>query len=249
MNLKVCWMYHDIMDLYGDKGNMLVLEKRCKDRGISIEIDTLSIGDTCDLSTYDLLFFGGGADKEQLLLIDDLLKRKENIKQAMEQGTFILLICGGYQLFGQYYISANNEKIEGLKFFDYYTETGSNGTRCIGNIAIECTLDDTSYTVVGFENHGGQTRNVSTPFGKVLSGCGNSFNDTYEGFYNGQVLGTYIHGPLLPKNPKVADFIIYKALKKRYPQLKMEDLQPLDDTLEIQAHNVILHKLGILKKA
>ena len=167
----------------------------------------------------------------------------------MEQGTFILLICGGYQLFGQYYISANNEKIEGLKFFDYYTETGSNGTRCIGNIAIECTLDDTSYTVVGFENHGGQTRNVSTPFGKVLSGCGNSFNDTYEGFYNGQVLGTYIHGPLLPKNPKVADFIIYKALKKRYPQLKMEDLQPLDDTLEIQAHNVILHKLGILKKA
>src|SRR5699024_2441689 len=109
-----CWMYHDIMDLYGDKGNMLVLQKRCEERGISIKIDTLSIGDTCDLSTYDLLFFGGGADKEQLLLIDDLLKRKDNIKQAMEQGTFVLLICGGYQLFGQYYISADNEKIEGL---------------------------------------------------------------------------------------------------------------------------------------
>ncbi len=249
MNLKVCWMYHDIMDLYGDKGNMLVLQKRCEDRGISIKIDTLSIGDTCDLSTYDLLFFGGGADKEQLLLIDDLLKRKDNIKQAMEQGTFVLLICGGYQLFGQYYISADNEKIEGLKFFDYYTETGTNGTRCIGNIAIQCTLDNETYTVVGFENHGGQTRNISTPFGKVLYGCGNAFQESYEGFYNGQVLGTYIHGPLLPKNPKVADFVIYKALLKRYPEFKKEDLQPLDDTLENQAHEAILRKLGISNKA
>lgn len=245
MQIKVCWMYHDIMDLYGDKGNMLVLKKRCEDRGISIQIDTLSIGDTCDLSTYDLLFFGGGADKEQLLLIEDLLSRKENIKQAMDQGTFILLICGGYQLFGQYYISADNEKIEGLKFFDYYTETGSNGTRCIGNIAIECTLDDETYTVVGFENHGGQTKHVKTPFGKVLYGCGNAFQEAYEGFYNGKVLGTYIHGPLLPKNPKIADFVIYKALQKKYPDFKKEDLQPLDDTLENQAHQAILNKLGI----
>ena len=175
MELNVCWMYHDIMDLYGDKGNMMVLKKRCLDRGIQIKIDTLSIKDECDLSTYDLLFLGGGADKEQKMLIDDLLSRKENIAKAMNENTFILLICGGYQLFGQYYISADNEKIEGLKFFDYYTETGSNGTRCIGNIAIECDLDGNKITAVGFENHGGQTRNVKTPLGHVLHGYGNSF--------------------------------------------------------------------------
>ena len=104
MELNVCWMYHDIMDLYGDKGNMMVLQKRCEERGISITIDTLSIGDQRDLRVYDLLFLGGGADKEQMMLIDDLLSRRENIREAMEQGTFVLLICGGYQLFGQYYI-------------------------------------------------------------------------------------------------------------------------------------------------
>ena len=102
MELNVCWMYHDIMDLYGDKGNMMVLQKRCEERGISITIDTLSIGDQRDLRVYDLLFLGGGADKEQMMLIDDLLSRRENIREAMEQGTFVLLICGGYQLFGPY---------------------------------------------------------------------------------------------------------------------------------------------------
>ena len=115
MELNVCWMYHDIMDLYGDKGNMMVLQKRCEERGISITIDTLSIGDQKDLCAYDLLFLGGGADKEQMMLIDDLLSRRENIAQAMEQGTFVLLICGGYQLFGQYYISADNTQWKQVK--------------------------------------------------------------------------------------------------------------------------------------
>ena len=244
MELNVCWMYHDIMDLYGDKGNMMVLKKRCLDRGIQIKIDTLSIKDECDLSTYDLLFLGGGADKEQKMLIDDLLSRKENIAKAMNENTFILLICGGYQLFGQYYISADNEKIEGLKFFVYYTETGSNGTRCIGNIAIECDLDGNKITAVGFENHGGQTRNVKTPLGHVLHGYGNSFEGKQEGFYNGQVLATYMHGPLLPKNPEITDFVIYKALKKRNPDITLQDLAPLDDTLEHQAKEYMLKRLS-----
>lgn len=245
MELHICWMYHDIMDLYGDKGNMMVLTKRCKDRGIDVVIDTLAIGEERDVSTYDLLFLGGGADKEQMMLMDDLHSRKDNIKQAMDQGTFVLLICGGYQLFGQYYISADNEKIEGLKFFDYYTETGSNGTRCIGNIAIECDLDGEHITAVGFENHGGQTRNVTTPLGKVLHGYGNSFEGKQEGFYNGQVLATYMHGPLLPKNPKIADFVIYKSLKKRNPEITLQDLAPLDDTLEQKANDFMLHRLHV----
>ena len=223
---------------------MMVLKKRCLDRGIQIKIDTLSIKDECDLSTYDLLFLGGGADKEQKMLIDDLLSRKENIAKAMNENTFILLICGGYQLFGQYYISADNEKIEGLKFFDYYTETGSNGTRCIGNIAIECDLDGNKITAVGFENHGGQTCNVKAPLGHVLHGYGNSFEGKQEGFYNGQVLATYMHGPLLPKNPEITDFVIYKALKKRNPDIALQDLAPLDDTLEHQAKDYMLKRLS-----
>ncbi|MEF2783613.1 MAG: glutamine amidotransferase [Clostridium sp.] len=245
MDLKVCWMYHDIMDLYGDKGNMMVFKKRCEDRNIAVTIDTLSIGDQADLTEYDLLFLGGGADKEQMMLIQDLLSRRDNIRQAIEQGTFILLICGGYQLFGQYYINADNEKIEGLKFFDYYTDTGSNGTRCIGNIAIECNLDGQNITAVGFENHGGQTYNVDKPLGKVLSGYGNSFDAGYEGFYNGQVLGTYMHGPLFPKNPEVVDFVIYKSLKKRNKDLSFSDLTPLDDILEEKAKEAILKRLHL----
>lgn len=245
MELHVCWMYHDIMDLYGDKGNMMVLQRRCEQRNIQITIDTLSIGDTRDLSTYDLLFLGGGADKEQMILIDDLLQRKENIKKAMDEGTFVLLICGGYQLFGQYYINAYNEKIEGLKFFDYYTDTGDNGTRCIGNIAIRCHLDGNEITAVGFENHGGQTRGVTSCLGTVLSGFGNSFEGKQEGFYNGQVLATYMHGPLLPKNPEIADFIIYKALKKRNPDMQLTDLEKLDDTLELQAKEQMLKRLNV----
>lgn len=243
MEINVCWMYHDIMDLYGDKGNMMVLRKRCEDRGIGITIDTLSIGEEKDLTQYDLLFLGGGADKEQMMLIDDLLSRRENIRQAMEQGTFVLLICGGYQLFGQYYISADNEKIEGLKFFDYYTTTGTNGTRCIGNIAIRCNLDGHEIVAVGFENHGGQTCNVDTPLGSVIRGYGNRFEGGQEGFYNGQVLGTYMHGPLFPKNPEIVDFVIYKSIKKQHPTFQLQDLAKLDDTLENKARDVMLKRL------
>ncbi len=246
MNLKVCWMYHDIMDLYGDKGNMMVLEKRCKDRGIDFILDTCGIGEEKDLSTYDLLFIGGGADKEQHMLIDDLLSRKENIKKAMDTNTFILLICGGYQLFGKYYIDADNKKINCLNFFDYYTENCENKKRCVGNIAINCKLEDEEFMVVGFENHGGQTRNVQSPFGKVLAGYGNNFDDKIEGFYNGHVLGTYMHGPLLPKNPKIADFIIYKAIHKHNPDFQFKDLLPLDDSLENKAKNQMLKRLQVI---
>lgn len=247
MKLKICWMYHDIMDLYGDKGNMMVLTKRCEDRGIDIQIDTCGIGEQRDLCDYHLVFLGGGADKEQMMLIDDLLARKENIKQAMDAGTFFLLICGGYQLFGEYYISADNEKIPGLGFFEYYTATGTNGTRCIGNIAIDCELDGEHIVAVGFENHGGQTCNVTTPLGTVLSGYGNSFDAKREGFYNGQVFATYMHGPLLPKNPEIADFVIYKSLSKEYKDLKLSDLQKLDDTLETLAKQKMLERMGISK--
>lgn len=245
MELKIVWMYHDIMDLYGDKGNMMVLRRRCEQRGISVVIDTCGIGDTCDLSAYDLIFLGGGADREQMMLIDDLRARKENIRQAMDSGSFIFLVCGGYQLFGQYYIAADGSRMDGLGFFDYYTETGKDNARCIGNIAIECMLEGEKLIALGFENHGGQTRNVTQPLGRVLSGYGNNFSEGIEGFYNGTVFGTYLHGPLLPKNPKIADFMITKALQKRHPQFTLDQLSPLDDTFEQKAREALFHRMGI----
>lgn len=238
-------MYHDIMDLYGDKGNILTLQKRCLDREIEFDLHTCGIGQEDDLSQYDLIFLGGGADKEQISLIPDLLSRKENLKKAMDENTFILLICGGYQLFGQYYIAADGSKIDGLGFNSYYTDTGKAKSRCIGNIIIDATLDDIQTKIIGFENHGGQTMNVEHPLGKVEVGFGNSFDAGYEGYYDGKVLGTYLHGPLLPKNPVVADFVIYKALKKRNPDFKFTDLKPLDNPFDQEARKALFERFNV----
>ena len=248
MELNVCWMYHDIMDLYGDKGNILTLKKRCEDRNISFHLKTCGIGQEEDLSSFDLVFLGGGADKEQISLIPDLLSRKENIQKALDEKTFFLLICGGYQLFGQYYIAADNSKIEGLGFNSYYTETGKEGSRCIGNIIIDADLDGLKTKIIGFENHGGQTLHVDNPLGKVLKGYGNAFEAGYEGYYDGRMLGTYLHGPLLPKNPDVADFVIYKALKKRYTDLEFSDLGELKNPFDQAARQALFTRFNINEK-
>ena len=233
MELRILWMYHDIMDLYGDSGNIKVLKKRCNDRGIKTQIDTLGIGQNIDISEYDLVFFGGGADNEQSIIYNDLLNRKDNIIRAINANTIFLLICGGYQMFGQYYKDRDNNVIDGLKIFDYYTEAkGSN--RCIGNILINATLEDSNFEIIGFENHGGQTYNVTKPLGIVVKGHGNCYKSRFEGIYDKNCIGTYLHGPILPKNPKLADFIILKALSKRYHEI---NLDPLDDTIENLAFN------------
>ena len=242
MNLKILWMYHDLMDLYGDKGNAEVLRVRGQKRGIDTVVDTCTIGQEVNVDDYDLFFLGGGADKEQNLIFEDLLSRKDNIAKAMADHTAFLLICGGYQLFGKYYKDQDGNIVNGLGFFDYYTEASSRSNRCIGNIAIETTMDGETFKAVGFENHGGQTRNVSSPFGKVLSGYGNTLEDGMEGFLNDQVLATYMHGPLLPKNPKIADKILQRALKKRYGNV---ELDPLDDSLEYKAQEVMLKRLHV----
>jgi CobQ-like glutamine amidotransferase family enzyme len=237
-------MYHDLMDLYGDKGNARVLKVRCEKRGIACTVDTCTIGEEKDIRDYDLFFLGGGADHEQTLIHADLLSRRPQIQEAMDQKTAFLLICGGYQLFGRYYRDQDGQTIEGLHFFDYYTEASDRDHRCIGNIAIETTIDGKTFEAVGFENHGGQTKNVAAPFGRVLKGHGNQYRSSYEGFLNDQVLATYMHGPLLPKNPQVADALIRRALRKRYGEV---ELQPLDDTIENEARNVMLKRLGVQK--
>lgn len=243
MDCKIIWMYHDVMDLYGDRGNMQVLKHRGKARNIDVIIDTCAIGEIKDLSEYDILFIGGGADREQGLLYQDLLSRKENIEKAMNEGTFILLICGGYQFFGKYYIDGDGNKMEGLNFFSYYTKAPSRNDRCIGNIAIEANMGNETIKIVGFENHGGQTMDVEQPLGKVIKGHGNVYQGEFEGFYNGHVLGTYMHGPLLPKNPKLADIILMKGLSKRQGIVKLEKL---DDELENKAWESMAKRLNVI---
>ncbi len=193
--LKILYLYPDILELYGDYGNIQVLKYRLEKRGIKSTVVPYSIGDDIpNFSDFDLVFSGGGADQEQGILAEDLIKYKDNIKQAVESGVFFLLICGSYQLFGKYYKGVEGNIIPGLEIFPYYTEAIEDRTkRCIGNTIISTNLNGKEYKVLGFENHGGQTFNVETPFGEVLSGYGNSFGDTKEGFFTKNVIATYLH--------------------------------------------------------
>lgn len=242
MQLKVLHLYHDIMDLYGDKGNIMTIKYRCEQRNIEFIYDTCTLCEKKDFSSYNLIFMGGGADKEQLILSKDLLTKKEGLAKAMQDGVFFLLICGGYQLFGQYYVNAEGQRIDGLGFFDYRTEKSDNKSRCIGNIYLDVDLDGNKFDVLGFENHGGQTfGNDESYFGKVVFGNGNYYGSKYEGFFKDNVLGTYMHGPLLPKNPALADFIIKKSLSKNYENIVLDGL---DDEIENGAKLELLENLG-----
>ena len=161
----------------------------------------------------------------------DLIKYKENIKEAINNGVFFLLICGAYQLFGKYYKGVEGNIIPGLEIFDYYTEASNDRKkRCIGNIVIETSLAGCQTKIIGFENHGGQTYNISNPFGKVLFGNGNKFSDKFEGFFIKNVIATYLHGPLLSKNPELTDYIIKYCLDRKYNE--NISLEPLDDNFE-----------------
>lgn len=210
--LKLCWLYYDLLELYGDRGNIKIFEKICIDNEIELIVDKITINDKTDISNYDILFLGGGSDYAQSLLYKDLITRKDQIQNFIENKGFILAICGGYQMFGKYYIGANGEKIEGLSFFDYYTDSSLN--RCIGNVVVEDLK--TNKKCVGFENHGGQTKNVNSPFARVLSGHGNEFKSEFEGYRCDYFLGTYLHGSLLPKNPFLASEILESIIKRKY---------------------------------
>jgi len=240
--LKILYLYPDILELYGDFGNIQILKYRLEKRGIKIIIEPYSIGDEApDFNSYDLVFAGGGADQEQGILSEDLIKYKDNIKEAIKNGVFFLLICGSYQLFGKYYKGVEGNIIPGLEIFDYYTEANPDRKkRCIGNIVIEAELNNKKVKIIGFENHGGQTYNVTTPFGKVLFGNGNQFGDTCEGFFTDNVIATYLHGPLLSKNPELADYIIKHCLTRKYN--KDISLEPLNDDFENKCREQLLNR-------
>ena len=238
--LKILYLYPDILELYGDFGNIQVLRYRLEKRGIKVTIDSYSIGDNPpNFNEYDIVFAGGGADQEQSILAEDLLKYKENIKEAINNGVFFLLICGAYQLFGKYYKGVEGNIIPGLEVFDYYTEAiNDRKKRCIGNIVINVNLGGKETKVIGFENHGGQTFDIETPFGDVLLGNGNKFGDTKEGFFNKNVIATYLHGPLLSKNPELADYIIKYSLDRKYNEDSI--LESLDDEFENKCREQLL---------
>ena len=196
------------------------------------------------ISVIMILFLQvGGADNEQGILAQDLVQYKANIKEAVDSGVFFLLICGAYQLFGKYYKGVDGNIIPGLEVFDYYTVANPDRKkRCIGNIVIETNLGNDNFKtkVIGFENHGGQTFDISTSFGNVLFGNGNKFGDSEEGFFKNNVIATYLHGPLLSKNPELCDYIIKYCLDRKYNE--NISLEPLNDEFENLCRKQLLNR-------
>lgn len=247
--LNIGWLYPDLMNTYGDRGNIIVFKKRCEWRNIEVEVLELNVGfDVEDLKKCDLLFMGGAQDRQQQIVSDDLNKKSKILKNVIEQGTPGLYICGAYQFLGKYYKEPNGNIIKGLGIFDLYTESKENQPRLIGNIAIEPLIPDTRYQIpvlIGFENHGGKTylgKNIEA-LGTARVGFGNNGEDKTEGAIYKESIGTYLHGPVLPKNPLLADSIIEKALERKYK--KIINLEKLDDFYEQKARVSIAKRLKI----
>lgn len=239
--ISACHLYPDLLNLYGDRGNVIAFQKRCQWRNIPVKIINKSLGDAMDFSSYDFVFLGGGSDREQNLIAADLMKRRDQFKDAVENGLVVLAICGGYQLLGRYYLTGDGRQIPGLDILDLYTRAGD--TRLVGNAVIEMDQEGKPVKVVGFENHSGQTTlgNIK-PLGKVLCGKGNNGRDGLEGARHKNVFCSYLHGPLLPKNARLADYLIRLALRRRGVD---RELKPLDDDFEERARVALLGRLGL----
>jgi CobQ-like glutamine amidotransferase family enzyme len=243
--LRVCALYPDLMNIYADRGNLLVLERRCVWRGLGFEVTASGLGEPLDGAGHDLYYLGGGQDRDQRLCAEDLLENKrEALHAAAERGAVVLGVCGGYQLLGHSY-TLGAEEIAGVGLLDV-TTVRSEGPRLIGNIAIEPALDGKTGTaespvLAGFENHGGRTRlgPHASALGRVLKGHGNDGRSGLEGARRGNVIGTYMHGPLLPKNVWFADWLIARSLA-----IDPAALTPLDDSLEREAHAGALRAAG-----
>jgi lipid II isoglutaminyl synthase (glutamine-hydrolysing) len=230
--LRVCALYPDLMNIYADRGNLLMLERRCSWRGIGFELFGCGIGQPLDPDSADIFYMGGGQDRDQVLCSGDLYDTKrELLAEAADRGAVVLAVCGGFQLLGHSY-ELEDEVLPGISLIDART-VRSDGPRLIGNVAIEVELPGAGRQVLaGFENHGGRTElgPGAQPLGRVLQGHGNNGHSGFEGVRDGNVIGTYLHGPLLPKNSWFADWLITTALALEQP------LTALDDTLELMAH-------------
>lgn len=249
MHLKVCHLYPDLLNLYGDRGNVLIFCCRAEWRGIRVELDLITRHERVSLKSYDFIFLGGGTDQGQELVSRDLQTKGPFLLEAAESGVAILGVCAGYQLLGRSYRRADGVTLPGAGLFDLYTEAGTGRLR--GDILLETApalqeeieqIGSSLTTLIGFENHSGRTYlgKNARPFASVLKGHGNNGEDGTEGACYKNAFGTYLHGPLLAKNPHLADLLIARALSRRYGQVS---LKPLDDQLELYAHNVMKKRL------
>jgi CobQ-like glutamine amidotransferase family enzyme len=232
-SLRLGHLYPRLMNVYGDRGNIICLERRCRRRGIDLLVTPLDLRDPMEAGQFDMLFMGGAQDNEQRLVSEDLVHIKgQPLKEAVEDGVVLLVVCGGYQLAGHYYRGADGIELSGAGVLDLHTvHPGPSAKRLIGNLLAEWEGGE----LVGFENHGGRTYLGSgcRPLARVLCGFGNDGESGYEGARYNNAFGTYLHGPLLPKNPGFADVLIATALERRYGDAA---LPPLDDELETLAH-------------
>lgn len=244
MNLTIGWLYPRLMNVYGDIGNIIVLKERAQKQGIKVELLNLDVGfSEKELEKCDLLFMGGAQDRQQSIVSSDLRKKAKSLKEKIEEGVPGLYVCGAYQFMGKYYKEADGKIVKGLGIFDLYTENpGENTQRLIGNVAAESKFG----ILIGFENHGGRTYlggNV-TPFGKIIKGYGNNGKDKTEGAIYKNSFGTYFHGPILPKNPELADYLIKIAIEKKYGSpIK---LSPIENSIEDRARKTIAMRLGLM---
>ena len=238
MDLNICHLYPDLLNVYGDIGNILILKYRAEQRNIEVNVSNVSMGDSFDSEKYDIVFFGGGQDYEQSIVSQDLIAtKKTELQKYVEENKVLLSICGGYQLLGNYYTTPEGEKLEGLKILDIRTDGGN--TRFIGNTVIK--NEDSNEIYVGFENHSGRTYLGPSlkPLGKILVGYGNNGEDGFEGCIYKNTFGTYFHGSFLSKNPEFADRLIITALNNKYDNV---ELQPLDDSFEKNAKDFIISR-------
>lgn len=235
MELRVLALYPDQMNIYADRGNIVFLQRRCEWRGIGFAYASAGPGERFDPGAHDLLYIGGGQDRDQRMVAADMVESKrEALASAVEDSAVVLAVCGGYQLLGHSY-QLGGERLPGLGLADLET-VREPGPRLIGNVAIEADLGDGPRLIAGFENHGGRTYlgESARPLGRVVKGFGNNGGDGLEGVQRRNLIGTYLHGPLLPKNAWLADRLIALALERRYGT--RPELEPLDDAFEVAAH-------------
>ena len=252
LQIRLTYLYPYHMNLYGDTGNILCLRHRCQARNIDLQIQAIHPADNHIAGATDLYFFGGGQDAQQLHVGKDLLRHQQTIREDIENGVAALTICGGYQLFGEYFLTSENQRIPGIQVFSARTRGSTH--RMIGNIIchipknlhqqIQQAYPNAPNTLVGFENHSGETilSSNQSPLAEVKYGYGNNYTSKQEGLVFHNAIGTYMHGSLLPKNPHLADYIIAKALQHRYQD--QIALLALDDSLAWQAHTYVLNRFG-----
>jgi CobQ-like glutamine amidotransferase family enzyme len=230
-------LYPDYLNIYADRGNMAVLERRAAWRGIGFDYRTIGLGEDANPDEYDLYYVGGGQDREQALVAPDLATKGKSLQEAVDGGAAFLAVCGGYQLLGRFYRDRSGAELPGIGLLPHHTVAGER--RMIGDVLLECELEPGHRrTLAGFENHAGRTYldEGAEPLGRVVAGFGNNGEDGVEGSRVGNALGTYLHGPLLPRNPWLADWLIGKALARRLGDAP--DLEPLPDDFESSAQRV-----------